>query len=185
MVSFKLLLTMDGYRGHLGVDISKKCLEKGVKLWLYPPNTTHILQPLDQVFGPVKQRIKVLSHNWHGDTDNINAGKTLDQYTKMSAVAYKAFEATLKNPDVIKQAWQKTGFIPFEKNNVDMGKLNPSRMFVSSTIKDNGQNNNSNFSNTSTTMQINNSNSNMQTTIATAKTKKNYETSILYPLRGR
>ena len=113
----------------------------------------------------------MLSHKWHGDTDSINAVKTLDQYTKMSAVAYKALEATFKNPDVIKQAWRKTGFIPFEKNNVDMGKLNPSRMFVSCTINDNGLNNNSNFSNTSTTMQINNSNSNMQKTIATATCK--------------
>ena len=55
---------------------------------------------------------------WHGDKDDINAGKTLDQYTKMSVVAYKAFEATFKNPDVIKQAWQKTGFISFKKNNI-------------------------------------------------------------------
>ena len=163
MVSFKVILTMDGYRGHLGVNISKKCLEKGVKLWLYPPNTTHVLQPLDQVFGPVKQRIKILSHNWHGNTENINAGRTLDQYTKMSAVAYKAFEDTFKNPEVIKQAWRKTGFIPFEKRNIDMEKLNPSKMYVSSLNTDgNNGNNNNNSSNNDTNMQHNNHNNSMQ-----------------------
>ena len=74
---------MDGYRGHLGVKIANFCLEKKIKLWLLPPNTSHVTQPLDQFFGPVKSRMKILSHNWHGDVENIQSGKECDKYTMM------------------------------------------------------------------------------------------------------
>ena len=79
-----MVLFIDGFRGHLGVSIAKYCLENGIKLWLFPPNTTHILQPLDQAFGPVKKRIKTHSHTWHGTVKNIESGKKLDQYSMMT-----------------------------------------------------------------------------------------------------
>ena len=150
---------IDGFRGHLGVRISKFCLENDIKLWLYPPNTTHVLQTLDQVFGPVKHRMKTLSHNWHGKIDNIKSGKKLDQYTMMSDCVYKAFEATFKNPKVIESAWRKCGIIPWNMNNVDMGKLNPSKMFVSTNNDNiNNTNNFNNINNTSNANNINNTN---------------------------
>ena len=132
-----MILFIDGFRGHLGVSIAKYCLENGIKLWLFPPNTTHILQPLDQAFGPVKKRIKTHSHTWHGTVKNIESGKKLDQYSMMTDCCYKAFEETFRNPNVISSAWRKCGLLPFDKNNVDFDKLNPSKMFTNSNSNNN------------------------------------------------
>ena len=60
----------------------------GIELWLFPPNATHVVQPLDiGVFGPLKSRLESLCHDWHNNP--ANAGKQLGRYGFMVSVAYK------------------------------------------------------------------------------------------------
>jgi hypothetical protein len=48
-------IVADGHSTHLSVELAEYLLSKGIYLWLLPPHTTHLLQPLDvYVFGIFK-----------------------------------------------------------------------------------------------------------------------------------
>ena len=50
-----LLLLMDGHSSHYCPDTINLASKSGVILFTLPPNTTHIMQPLDKgCFGPLK-----------------------------------------------------------------------------------------------------------------------------------
>ena len=49
-----VVLFFDGHYSHLSIALIKRARQLGIHLFCLPPNTTHILQPLDVgVFGPV------------------------------------------------------------------------------------------------------------------------------------
>ena len=50
-----VVLFFDGHFSHMSIDLIKRAHSLGIYLFCLPPNTTHVLQPLDVgVFGPVK-----------------------------------------------------------------------------------------------------------------------------------
>ena len=50
-----VVLFFDGHHSHLSVQLIATCKAKNIWLYCLPPNTTHVLQPLDVgVFGPAK-----------------------------------------------------------------------------------------------------------------------------------
>ena len=52
-----VLLFLDGHKSHEAIDLLEIAKSKGVIMYMLPPHTTHILQPLDVgVFGPLKQQ---------------------------------------------------------------------------------------------------------------------------------
>ena len=103
----------------------------GIELWLFPPNATHVVQPLDiGVFGPLKSRLESLCHDWHNDP--ANAGKQLGRYGFMVSVAYKAFERTFKTPGLVSKAFARAGLVPWRPNDVDLSRLKPSQVYQTS-----------------------------------------------------
>ena len=53
--TFPILLIVDGFSGHISIDISEYCKAHGVVLYCLPPNCTNILQPCDvTIMGPLK-----------------------------------------------------------------------------------------------------------------------------------
>ncbi|KAM4067629.1 DDE superfamily endonuclease [Hirsutella rhossiliensis] len=49
------LLIIDGFTGHTGIDFIQYCIKFDIVLAIFPPHSTHILQPLDVgVFQPLK-----------------------------------------------------------------------------------------------------------------------------------
>lgn len=51
-----VILFLDNHSSHVSLQLSEFCEEKGIILVALPPNTTHILQPLDvSFFGPLKK----------------------------------------------------------------------------------------------------------------------------------
>ena len=56
-----VVLFFDGHFSHMSINLIKKAHSLGFHLFCLPPNTTHILQPLDiSVFGPMKQQWRTI-----------------------------------------------------------------------------------------------------------------------------
>lgn len=54
-----IVISFDGHCLHTSISLIKKALTLGIHLFCLPPNTTHILHPLDiSVSGPMKQRLR-------------------------------------------------------------------------------------------------------------------------------
>ena len=54
-----VLLLLDGHASHISLKTSKLCSENKIQLFRIPPNTTHLIQPLDKgFFGPFKANWK-------------------------------------------------------------------------------------------------------------------------------
>lgn len=56
---------MDGHSSHYCLDTIRLVSEQGVTLFVLPPNTTHLTQPLDKgIFGPLKVRWQEACHEY-------------------------------------------------------------------------------------------------------------------------
>ena len=66
-----LFVLYDGHSSHVGLDLIETAQADNVHLFVLPPHSSHILQPLDvSIFGPFKKRpfqdyFKILSTKTH------------------------------------------------------------------------------------------------------------------------
>ena len=44
-----VILFMDGFKGHYGIEINEECDKQGIQLWLLRAHMSHIIQPADVV----------------------------------------------------------------------------------------------------------------------------------------
>ena len=99
---------------------------KYVILFVLPPHTSHLLQPLDVgVFGPFKTY-------YYSECSNFpcqNIGRVITRYD-MAGIACKAYiKAT--TPQNIQSAFRKTGIFPFKKDAVEPQNLYSAESFRS------------------------------------------------------
>ena len=124
------ILFIDGYKGHLGLEISLFCKENGIQLILFKPNSTHLCQPLDLVFfKSVKQKMKKRSESWHGK----HVGQKMGKYVMIKECAYPAIEETVADPENIKAGFRRAGLVPWDPTVLDKRKLVPSSIFQRET----------------------------------------------------
>ena len=72
-----LLLLMDGHSTHYGPDLIKIAAEEQILIFVLPPNTTHLTQPLDKgCFGPLKTAWKAVCHEFCTN----NPGRVVTRY---------------------------------------------------------------------------------------------------------
>ena len=116
-----VVMFFDGHYSHLSISLIKKARDLKIHLFCLPPNTTHILQPLDVgVFGPVKS-------TWR---------KILKQYKIRTRAANNTKEVF---PSLIKELWDESvtpqhlqggfksaGLAPFDPSAVKASRLSPS-----------------------------------------------------------
>ena len=75
-----VILYLDGASPHISLEAMQFCKEKNIQPWLFRPNMTHLLQPLDLTFfSSLKAELKSVVWNWHGEV--ANAGQTLNKYS--------------------------------------------------------------------------------------------------------
>jgi hypothetical protein len=103
------LLILDGHGSHLTKDFSDFCHNNKILIMIFPPHSTHMLQPLDVVmFAPLARHYSTrLSEHLHGGQGLLHVKK--GDFTDLFWPAYKAsftrsnilkaFEATGVNPD--------------------------------------------------------------------------------------
>ena len=108
-----LLLLLDGHSSHFHPGSIELAARDRVIIFCLPPNTTHLLQPLDKgVFGPLKTHWNLACH----DFMRKNPGQVITEYSFMK-VFYEAFyDAT--TPRNITSAFRTTGIFPFNRSAV-------------------------------------------------------------------
>lgn len=106
-----LLLLMDGHSSHFCPEMIRMAAEEKVILFILPPHTTQICQPLDKgVFSALKSNWKKVCH----DFITKHPGRVITRYD-FSALLSEAWDSsmTIKN---IKSGFRVTGVYPFNKS---------------------------------------------------------------------
>ena len=120
-----VVLFFDGHYSHLSISLIKKARSFGIHLFCLPPNTTHILQPLDVgVFGPVKSA-------WQ---------KILKQYKVRTSVTKDIFPSLIRElweksikPEHLRAGFKSAGLAPFNPAAIPSDRLSPSLVVCSET----------------------------------------------------
>ena len=111
-----VILFLDGHKTHLVMQLSVKCNELGIILYLLPPNTTHILQPADVgPFKPLKQYYRQAVHERQVQDPNKFIRRH-DVGPIMSNVLKKV------SIESIVRGFRKCGLCPFNPDAVDYTK---------------------------------------------------------------
>lgn len=104
----KRLLLLDDHTSHLSFAVIGFCKVNGIVMLIFPPHTSHKLEPLDQsVYGTVKKMINTVSDFWM----RMNPGKimTINGIPDLVKTELPA-APTLKN---IQAGFQCCGIWPF------------------------------------------------------------------------
>jgi len=115
------LILYDGHKSHISLTLTQWAREHSVVLFVLPPHSSHLTQPLDvAVFGPMKQyyyrECMPYMHN--------NPGINITRYdvANLSAKPYvKAF-----SPENLASAFRKAGIYPFDTSKICKEQLAPS-----------------------------------------------------------
>ena len=86
-----ILLMLDGHSSHYDPHFIRSAAEKGVIVFMLPPNTTHIAQPLDNT------PFKCLKGCWDDECNTYmseNPGKVVTIYSSQSFLQQHGFHAT-------------------------------------------------------------------------------------------
>ena len=88
-----VILFMDGFKGHYGIEINEECDKQGIQLWLLRAHMSHIIQPADVVmFNAVKRRAKMKAHEWQGK----HPSETLNRYTFIGGGCLSCYRGCLQ-----------------------------------------------------------------------------------------
>ena len=106
-----LLLLMDGHSTHYCPDVIKEAAEQKVIVFVLPPNTTHISQPLDKgPFSPLKVAYRQMCHEFMCN----NPGRQITRYDFSKIFSSAWYTAmTMRN---IMAGFKVTGVCPFNRD---------------------------------------------------------------------
>ena len=124
-----LILFMDGHSSHYCPSTLALAHENGIIIFTLPPNTTHLLQPLDKgVFGPFKAHWKRVCH----DFKTSHPGKVINDYNFCRIFSKAWLESmTISN---IAAGFRTTGIHPLNRDAIQLpGEFN----FADKTITPN------------------------------------------------
>ena len=120
-----ILLIYDGHASHVSLDVIEWAKEKKIILFVLPPNTSHMLQPLDVgCFGPFKSAYYSECSLWTAR----QRGEVITKYN-MCEIACKAYSKTM-TPANILASFRKTGISPFKSDVVPLDKVIPAESFT-------------------------------------------------------
>ncbi len=104
------LLFVDGHGSHVNMKFLNWCEQHRILLAIYPPHSTHRLQPLDvSVFAP-------LAHHYSQGLDSLirqSEGRTAMSKRDFFAIFWPSFEKTFTEK-VIASAWSNMGVLLFD-----------------------------------------------------------------------
>ena len=105
-----LLLLLDGHSSHYCPNMIKMAAESQVILFILPPHTTHLTQPLDKsAFAALKVRWKEVCHNFMAK----NPGRVVTRYN-FCALLSEAWSSSMSIKNVM-AGFSVTGIYPFDR----------------------------------------------------------------------
>ena len=127
-ITLPVIVFQDGALCHISQEGVLLAEQLQIKLWLLCPNATHLIQPLDvAVFGPFKRILRKKVWWWHGEAQNMHI--TLSKWM-MVPLVLESLEAVLaSDKEYVAMGWRKSGLLPFSREAVDLGALQPSKKF--------------------------------------------------------
>ena len=115
------MLFFDGHFSHMSITLIKRARDLGIHLFCLPPNTTHILQPLDVgVFGPMKRSWRAILKNYKVSTRAANITKE-----RFPGLIKELWRRSL-TPDHLISGFQAVGLVPFDPSAIKPPQLAPS-----------------------------------------------------------
>ena len=127
-----VVLFIDGASPHISLEAARLCRVLKIQPWLFKPNATHLLQPLDLTFfKTLKIELKKIVWDWQ--TNPLNAGQSLSKYS-IVPLLHSATEKCLKTPNLISNGFKRTGIIPWDTEAPNYDKLLPGTIFEGSQL---------------------------------------------------
>ena len=110
-----LLLLLDGHSSHYCPDTIRLAAKEKVVIFTFPPNTTHLTQPLDKgVFGPLKLHWRKECHQFCSNNPHV----AINKYNFCSIFSNAWMQAmTVHN---IRNSFSTTGVYPFNRDAIKL-----------------------------------------------------------------
>ena len=126
-----LLLLMDGASSHFDPSFIETAAENEVIVFCLPPNTTHILQPLDNgPFGPLKRYWREECHSFCAK----NPGRVVTKF-QFSELFHRAWDRGMTVTNIA-AGFQHTGVYPFRRPELETPRsYDPSSLALRTGIK--------------------------------------------------
>ena len=120
-----LLLLLDGHSSHYCPETLSFAAENDVIVFVLPPNTTHLTQPLDKgVFGPFKIHWRRVCH----DFQVSHQGKVVNEYN-FCCLLSKAWLESMTTINIV-AGFQTTGIYPVNRDAVQLPGENSSEAII-------------------------------------------------------
>ena len=124
--SSKTLILYDGHKSHISLLLVDWAKKNNVILFVLPPHTSHVTQPLDVgVFGPFKSMYSRECQLYM----RSNPGLQVTKYDVAKLTAKPYLKAM--SPENLQAAFRKAGVHPFSNKVVADSKLAPSTIYTS------------------------------------------------------
>jgi hypothetical protein len=107
--SYRLLI-LNGHGSHLTMDFSEYCDQNKILLAIYPPHSTHTLQPLDVIM------FKPLATGYSNKVAGVmerSQGLTSMSKKNLFLLFYRAWQASFQRKQQSFRAFEATGLSPF------------------------------------------------------------------------
>ena len=128
------LLLYDGHKSHINLTLTQWAERNNVILFVLPPHTSHLTQPLDVgVFGPFKKMYSIACHSYMQQ----NPGLTISKYS-VAALTSKPYTKAL-SAENLQAAFKKTGIFPFQKTSISDADVAPAVIYETSKTSDSPQ----------------------------------------------
>lgn len=115
------VLMVDGHASHCGLAFLERAVELNIFVVSYPPHTTHALQGLDVVV------FSSLKHHWQLLREARFRGNGLPVKKEDFLGIYSLARAATLTPELIIEAFRKTGAHPINRNAIKPDQMAPSR----------------------------------------------------------
>ena len=101
------LLICDGHDSHISGSFIAHCLLNRILLFILPPRTSHLLQPLDvAIFGPLKKRLTAA-------LEHLNMAQLVRIHKHEWMEAYIKARTEVLDTQHIDSSWRGAGLFPF------------------------------------------------------------------------
>lgn len=110
----KKIVIGDNLSSHLSINIIRLCEENDIAFTFFPPNSTHVCQPLDvAVFGPLKKAWRKILTEWKCKNRGV-ISKT--EFPSLLQKLLKSMEPTMSQN--IRSGFESCGIIPINPDKV-------------------------------------------------------------------
>lgn len=108
---YRLLIT-DGHSSHVNMDFLEWCDQHRIIIAVFPPHSTHRLQPLDvSLFSPLSTAYSNQLIQWTAKTQGLISLSKREFWT----LFWHAFQTSF-SAENIASGWRRTGLLPFDPN---------------------------------------------------------------------